>query len=517
MARFFKIRTKDGRLINFKLNDAQKRFYEVIKQNWGKKPLRIIVLKARQLGMSTFTEGIITYSTITSRNTDALIVAHDSTASTSIYNMTKLFISELPEPLKPKQKYNNGKMITFDSDDGKGLKSSIKVGVPNDSVRGQTYRFAHLSEVAFWEHPEEAMLAVLQCVPNDPKSIIVIESTANGFNDFYDRWSKAERGENGYIPLFFPWYENEEYHEPYTGFELTEYEKDIKEKYHLTDDQLQWRRNTIANQCGGDEERFRQEYPISPEEAFIVSGSSIFNNEIVLKRMKEVTPGERGRFVYDYDGLSIRNIRWIKDPNGFITIYQHPQNPFHNRVETVIGADTAGDGEDYFAAHVLTREGKQIAVLHHQMDEDLFTKQIYCLGMYYSSLVGIEANFSTFPNMELQRLRYPWIYVRAKYDQIQNDVQSRFGFRTTVLTRPIIISNLVEIVREHTELIVDRSTLQEMLSFVWLDGKQQASEGAHDDLVMSLAIGYEVLKQIPIYRQREHKEEIYDSFITYGG
>ena len=201
--RFYKIRTKKGELVPFKLNEAQKGLYEVIRENYGKKPVRIVVLKARQMGISTVTEGIITYFTTMSRNTDSVIIAHDSSASASIYNMTKLFISELPDPLKPKQKLNNARVLSFDSDDGNGLKSSIRVGVANDSTRGQTYRYAHLSEVAFWDHPEEAMLSVMQCVPYDPKTIVIVESTANGFNYFYDLWSKAERGENDFIPVFF--------------------------------------------------------------------------------------------------------------------------------------------------------------------------------------------------------------------------------------------------------------------------------------------------------------------------
>lgn len=116
---------------------------------------------------------------------------------------------------------------------------------------------------------------------------------------------------------------------------------------------------------------------------------------------------------------------------------------------------------------------------------------------YNSALVAIEANFSTFPNMELQRLKYRNLFVREKYDRILKDVQPKFGFKTTTLTRPIIINQLVEIVRENVELINDRETLMEMLSFVRLKGKPQAADGAHDDLVMGLAIAFEALKQIP--------------------
>lgn len=514
--RFFKIRTKDGRLANLILNKAQRQLYETIKESYGKKPTRIIILKARQLGISTFTEAVITYFILNSMNTDAIIIAHDGSASANIYNMTKLFVGELPDQLKPRQKLNNARLISFDSDDAKGLKSSIRVGVANDSVRGQTYRYAHLSEVAFWEHPEEAMLAILQCVPQDDKSLVVIESTANGFNFFYDLWTKAVNKENDYIPVFFPWYMDDGYKAHYNGFPLSDYEKEIQERYGLTLEQLAWRRRTIANECAGDEARFRQEYPLTPEEAFIASGASVFNNDIVMRRIKDLTEeGEKGYFKYKYDGLHISKIEWVSDPNGFITIYKHPAEPFPKSVCTAIGADTAGDGEDYFAGHVLTREGEQVAVLHHQMDEDLFTKQIYCMAKYYGSMLAVEANFSTYPNMELQRLGYRHLYMREGYDQIGEAVRDKFGFRTTALTRPYIIANLVEIVREHSEKINDKKTLMEMLSFVKLNGKAQAEEGAHDDLVMSLAIGYEAIKQIPVKRTRKRNTEV-DDFFTFG-
>ncbi len=164
---------------------------------------------------------------------------------------------------------------------------------------------------------------------------------------------------------------------------------------------------------------------------------------------------------------------------------------------TVIGGDTAGDGEDFFTAMVVDQRGFLCAVLHNQFDEDLYAKQVYCLGVYYHSLIAIESNFSTFPNMELQRLRYPSLYVREQYDRINRGALPKFGFRTTVLTRPIIIDQLVVVVRENIENIQDRETLQEMLSFVRIKGKAQASDGTHDDLVMGLAIAYEALKQIP--------------------
>jgi phage terminase large subunit len=178
---------------------------------------------------------------------------------------------------------------------------------------------------------------------------------------------------------------------------------------------------------------------------------------------------------------------------GYIKIYKDRTSG-----NTVIGGDTAGEGSDFFVAQVLDNDGYLCATLHKQFDEDLYVKQVYCLGAYYHSLIAIESNFSTFPNRELSRLRYPSLYVREVFDTMRPDAQERFGFKTTALTRPQIISELVEITREHIEKINDRETLQEMLSFVRNSkGRAEASEGTHDDLVMGLAIGYHALGQLP--------------------
>lgn len=507
---FFKIRDKQGNLVNLVFNFPQQKFYDMLKESYGNKPSRFIILKARQLGISTFTEAFITFMTMFQPNTNSVIMAHLAESASSIFNMTKLFVSELPDGMRPQQKYSNAKEIVFDAEEN-GLKSSIRVMVASDATRGSTYKFAHLSEVAFWEHPEDALLALNQAVPMTDDSLIVMESTANGFNYFYTLWQDAVNGRNDYTPLFFPWYVDPQYTRPYDGFTLTSYEKDIKERYDLTLDQLQWRRWCIANNCGNDELKFRQEYPITPEEAFITSGTSIFNTEIILEHMKDLKPPiRRGYFNYDYDGLHITNIQWRDDPMGYIRIYKEPSG------NTVIGGDTAGEGSDFFVGQVVDQDGYLCATLHHQFDEDLYVKQIYCLGAYYHSLVAIEANFSTFPNRELQRLHYPTLYVRETYDQIRPDVQERFGFKTTSLTRPTIINQLVEIAREHIEKINDRETLQEMLSFIRNSkGRAEASEGTHDDLVMGLAIAYEALHQLPNRRRPVVRQEVMDEDLAF--
>ena len=229
-----------------------------------------------------------------------------------------------------------------------------------------------------------------------------------------------------------------------------------------------------------------------------ILGKTVFDARAIQKRLETVPkPMKTGYFAYDYDGLRISNIKWINDRNGYIKLYQLPNTPAIT--EYCIGGDTAGEGSDFFTGHVLdARTGSQVAVLRHQFDADQYTRQMYCLGKYYrDALIGIEANFDSYPIMELQRLGYPRQYTRTAQDTYTGKTEKRYGFKTTSLTRPTIISKLIEIVREHCETICDRVTLEELLTIVRNEkGRIEAPEGGHDDMMMGLAIAHHIRDQV---------------------
>lgn len=226
-----------------------------------------------------------------------------------------------------------------------------------------------------------------------------------------------------------------------------------------------------------------------------VYGKSVFAAEAVAKRISELAePFARGDFEYLYDGSVISGVRFDEKNDGCIRIYEPPSadTPY------VIGADTAGEGSDFFAAQVINNlTGEQAAVLHTRCDEDVFARQLYCLGMYYNeALVGIEANFSSYPVKELERLGYTNQYVREVFDTFGGGMRRSFGFKTTFVTRPVILALLIRFVRDETYLINDKPTLEEMLTFTRNDrGRAQAESGCHDDLVMSLAIAQHIRAQ----------------------
>lgn len=496
---YIKIRDKKGNVIPLILNEPQLKYYNVIKKLYQeRKPIRIIILKARQMGFSTETEAIIFKNVVTHHNYNAGIVAHKEDSTTNLFNMSKRMLDYLPDSIKPEQKKSNAKELVFNNAEGTGLDSKIKCMTAGGKGigRSDTFTALHLSELAFWEgNKKEIMTGLLQSVPNTPESIVIIESTANGYEYFKEMWDRAVEGKSDFYPLFIGWNELAEYSMPYTGFELTQEEKELQKQYGLTLEQLTWRRWCIENNCSGDINQFKQEYPICPEEAFLSTGECYFNKLNIINRINEVPePKIIGTFSCYYDGIRIRGQKFIDKPEGNIKIYKYPEN----RVPYVIGGDTAGEGSDYFTAHVIDNiTGEQVAVLKQQYDEIDYVKQIYCLGMFYNqALIGPETNFSTYPIQKLAELDYPNLYVRKKEDTYTNKHDKAFGFKTTVITRPLILGNLQEIVKDEIDRINDKDTLKEMLTFIVNDkGRAEAEEGYHDDLVMALAITYYIRTQ----------------------
>ena len=230
-----------------------------------------------------------------------------------------------------------------------------------------------------------------------------------------------------------------------------------------------------------------------------VTGRTVFPAQALSRRLQALgPPAAAGSFAYDYDGLRLTDLRWTEEAGGPIRIYKFPEpgNPYVIGCDTAGGTDSVSDDRDYFVGQVLDNvTGEQAAVYRCcDTDEDQFARQMYCLGLYYNNaLLGIEANFSSFPNKELARLRYPNLYVRETEDNYTGAFQSAFGFKTTAVTRPVILSELIRAVREGPELLNDRDTILEMLSFVRSAGdryRPQAEPGAHDDCVMALAIAH---------------------------
>ena len=284
-----KIRTKSGDISPLKLNTAQSILDEAVTAQLASEgKVRIIILKARQQGLSTYTGGYLYFSVSQRPASKAMVITHHADSTRALFDMTKRFHEHCPDILKPHTKYSSRREMNFDV-----LDSSFVVATAGgESIgRGETLTHVHASELAFWQKSTalDNWNGLTQAVPNTPGTAIFVESTANGITGiFHDLWAGAVDGSNGYVPVFIPWFAGPEYREPVTSnFERSPEETELAEKYDLDDEQLMFRRKKIA-QNGLD--LFNQEYPSSPESAFRNTGRPVFNPEQLV--------GCQGRTVY---------------------------------------------------------------------------------------------------------------------------------------------------------------------------------------------------------------------------
>lgn len=498
---------KEQRTIPFFLNEVQLDLVNRInkaREEFEKgiiTDISILILKGRQQGFTTVVTAYQLASILITKNFQGFTVADESSNSETIFqNKAKFVYDALPDKIKPSEKYNNKRQFLFDK-----INSSWSVDTATKNMgRSRTINFFHGSECAFWKYG----IAITQAGIGEAftrNCIKIYESTANGFNEYRQMWKSGV-----HINCFYEWWRTPEYR---IKFESEKIKKDfilkIKGKSEWIYERLNWLQNKKKLELDQlywyykkynsyiDKELIKQEYPCSADEAFIASGRCIFDKENIIKRIDELSntkPLKRGFFTYKYDGLKLKDIKWEDDESGCIKLYELPKKMY----PYCLSGDTAGDGSDFFTGHVIDNtNGKQVAVLKQDVDEDLYAKQMYCLGKYYNNaLIGIETNFSTYPQKELERLGYENFYIREIEDKYTHKKEKAYGFRTTTLTRPLIFADLVKIVRDSIEYIVDIETLEEMLTFVKnKDGKSEAQEGYHDDLVMALAIVYYIRTQ----------------------
>jgi hypothetical protein len=546
---FLKIRDKKANIVDFRLNKAQRIVFGHIEElRKNNMPVRILLLKARQMGMSTFTEGFIFHDTSTNENKNALIIAHEESASGNLFNMSKMYYEYLPDVIRPMKKYANGKVLQFENPTAEesekmknpGLRSKIAIATAGagEVGRSATYHNLHVSELAFFPDPKITMLGLMQCVPDAPNTNVIIESTANGVGDyFHEMWQAAEKGLNDFVPIFLPWFIQDEYVRPFrtegekqqlisevetvtkdsNGNNVYTYEKLLKDKQGLTWEQLNWRRYTIANKCQGDEELFMQEYPSTPEEAFISSGRPKFNIP-ALRKYQTITkePIARGYLQFGEKGT----VKFVDDVKGYISIWKKPEKGVHYAV----GADVAeglidGDfscgivGDDHFDV---------VAMWHGHIDPDLFGLELVKLGIYYhDAYLGVESNNHGLTTlMSIKKQEYWNLYFTKTFDKISETMTQKLGWQTNLRTKPLMIDKLAEFIREFHLGIYSDLLIAEAFTYIIEDnGKTNAQSGCHDDTIMACAIMLQLLlegkgesytPEIPVDQRKDIRAEVLD-------
>ena len=475
------IRNKEGAVVPFNLNEAQRQLLKIVNDQMATEgKVRVVILKARQMGLSTAVGGWMYWWVSQRRAQKALVMTHKAESTSSLFDMTKRFFDNTPEALKPQHKYSSKKELKFGVlDSGYMVATAGGDGV----ARGETINVAHLSELAFWpkSSAQGLLSGLLDAVPNTKGSAVFIESTANGVSgSFYDFWQGAVKGENGYLPVFLPWFIEPGYREPVpSNFQRTPDEEELAALHRLDDEQLQYRRKKIAEK-GLD--LFRQEYPSTPDEAFLTSGRPVFNPEQINTMLNEA-PGVKER-------LALEQTEWLPNHRGELLTYL-PHDPGETYY---IGADVAMGvrGGDFSVAQVLDSKKRQVATWRGHVHPDYFATVLYHLGMYYNvAQIAVESNNHGILTVTRlgKDMAYPNFYTETVYDKLMDKETINLGFRTTVKTKPLIIDELRACLRESEIQLNDKTTLRELLTYIVTEtGAMEAEEGCFDDCVVSLAL-----------------------------
>ena len=516
----FVIVDKERNTVPFFLNELQKEFLDYLNQakrdyKEGKRlHLKFMLLKGRQGGFTTVITAYELVCAITQRNFAGFTLADISDNTESIFNSKAKFVfDKLPECLKPSAKYNSKREFYFDK-----INSSWEVATQGNKEvgRSKTLNFFHGSEAAFWDNLESVMTGLGEALTKD--SIQILETTANGYNQYKDMWDADNNFEN----LFFVWWKTKEYR---LNFESDSKEqwftskvfdaKEQKETDYKSEawifykckilyeiEKLEWPQiYWYYNKWKDKKERLLQEYPCSPDEAFLASGLCVFNKDKLIVHKKLLTekykaqPPKQGYFQIQWNDPDkmdwIKSYKWVDSIAGCIKIYEEPKQFY----PYVLGGDTKGEGSDKFAGTVINNTtGRRAAHLHGEMKSKYYTSQMYCLGLYYNTaLIGIETNFNTYPIELLVEWKYPNQYLREKKDTFTGEIKKSWGWKTDGNTRPLIIEKEIAMIDEHIENVVDVEFINECLTFVTDEnGRPDAETGKHDDLLFSDMIANEI-------------------------
>lgn len=569
------------RTIRLTPKPAQLRFLQVkARQEAERKPVRVIVLKARREGISTIVQACMIKRISQRQNHKALVVAHDKGTAKEIFEMGETMYGYLPDEevdglalRPPVAATRRGQEILLGEGSRHrrleghfGLNSRYRVDTANEAEggRGFTNHSLHLSEFGFWGPAEKKMRALMQTLPEGPESMCVIESTANAYNLFRKLWVAAISGNSDYYPLFIPWYEDPDYIQKFANEDdrlafidtLGEGEYGDGEpglvEAGVTPEQLQWRRWAIANKTQGDIRSFMQEYPATWEEAFLSSGRQVFAPSLtakVLERTESLEP-QRGLIrakLYEPrklrgdviqvptrpfwlpeaeigDTAGVATPRWkvweppfpgilaVTDDNGEELVPMRPPGQYVIAVDSASGAETASEGQDYFAIQVINhRTRQQCAVWHARgIDADLVALEAYKAALWYAPeflpwlVVETTGGYGiSIATRAYKAYRYGLLYFRSPAQSKTDRADDRLGFSMDVATKPLVVDGMKELLRTNRDGIRDQATAAEMQTFVRDEkGRMGAEADYFDDLIDPLMVAHYVASEKPVRRSK---------------
>lgn len=506
-------------VVPFRLNKAQRRVLRVLEgQRRSGKPLRLIVLKARQWGCSTLIQLYMAWIQLCHRrNWNSLICAHVKDSAANIRGMYSLMLDGYPEEMHPEDT-DTGKAVRpefrpYERSQnvreiaGRGCRVTLASAENQDSMRGADIAMAHLSEVAFWpatlkRSPESFVQAICGAVTMEPYTLVVMESTANGVgNFFHTEWLRCVAGKGDKVAIFVPWYEIEIYTQPVADpaalwRSLDSYELNLWQS-GLTLEQIAWYHN---KRLGYSSHTLMQaEFPTDAIEAFANTGHNVFSSQAVerLRRgcMEPIFEGE-----IDDSGQP--------RPGGASKVYCEWKEPEPGK-KYVVAMDVGGrsSAADYSViAVVKCGEKPEVAAQWRgHIDHDLLVRRAIAIARRYNeALLVVESNTletesydSSDPSafvLERAAKEYPNLYFRPG----AGGGGPRPGFHTNRATKSIIIAGLIEAVREGAYIERDRLACDELSTYrLEPGGGYGAATGYHDDILITRAIALHVINQSP--------------------
>lgn len=547
-AKYVYIKQKGGgEDILFRLNRPQRKFVELAESmRLAGRPIRIIMLKARQWGGSTCSQIYMAWlQLIHKESLNSLIIAHQTVGSEEIKDMFDRMISRYPmRMLYPQgEKYKESeKKMTRVGRSGSNFRvpqrnCKIKVGTAErpDSCRGGDYNLVHCSEIGIWKAtagktPEMIIRSACSGILYEPMTMIVYESTANGTGNYFEsEYNAARRGESQFSPLFISWYDIDKYSAPIDdpvgfatalaeGRETTTVDSDRRQpgsylwrlwQQGATLEAINW--YVLERMKYNSHGMMASEYPSDDIEAFVNSGANVFDRYLVKEMQRHCqTPQWHGE---------LQNGVFISDTQGSLDIWKHPEKTdgmkVSNRYLTVVDIGGRSDKADWSVVAVFDRlptasggVPEIVAQWRGHLDIDLLAWKAVDIARYYdNSLLVIESNtletHDRYRHVEgdqscfiLSEIReaYPNLYARRRSEEdIRRGAPKKYGFHTNTSTKPMVISTLVKAVREQGYIERDKRCLDELNSYERRqNGSYAAQPGHHDDMLMTRAIGLHI-------------------------
>lgn len=469
--------------------------------------IRAIILKARQMGMSTIIEAILFVLSMLNDHFSSLIVSHEDKSSAHILGMTKFYWSTyiFKDLHQFDEKYNGRNHLAWTN------YSDIHIATAKNVAGGRstTIQCLHGSETAYWPDAENLMGGLKQAIPSFGLNAIFIESTANGVgNYFHKECNAAMRKLNEYEFFFYPWHQEPEYTAAYLppdvanqyGFikDLDEEEVRLRGEHDLTAGQLLWRRWCISNRCSGDINRFRAEYPSNPHEAFIATGRNVFHQPHLFAHY-EPRHGKKGKL------MKLRGkVRFVEDPQGWFTLFAEPADDKDWGVYLCGGDPTHTTTGDYACIQVINRRTlEQVGVYRRKIDPISFGKDMQLVGTFFNlALLAPEKEGPGYASVGcIVADYYPNVYQSQRIDKMQGKPTTDLaGWSTNVNTKHLAIAHLVKLFSEpvvsfgdqkYGLVIHDEITLLELRDYVTSEkglGYENSDGSEYDDGVMALAI-----------------------------